>query len=92
MFNTVRTIFRIWITKRRVGKNSYFRNKNTDPFFWGHTVYSVDGLNAVKYGKSRLEYEACDSKYVDLRVQGSQNSGVQESKDLKAQGFHNNPS
>ena len=61
--------------------------------FLGDTQYTVvDGLNAVKYEKSRLEYEACDSKYVDLRVQGSQNSGVQESKDLKAQGFHNNPS
>lgn len=50
----------------------------------------MDGLNAVKYEKFR--FEAYDSKSVDLRVQGSQNSGVQESKDLKAQGFHNNPS
>lgn len=59
--------------------------------FLGDTQYTpVDGLNAVKYEKSRLEYETYDSKYVDLRVQGSQNSGVQESKDLKAQGFHNN--
>lgn len=33
-----------------------------------------------------------DFKSVDLRVQGSQkkNLGVQESKDFKAQGFHNN--
>jgi len=41
MFNTQRFApFRIWITKWRVGKNSYFRDKSTDPSFLGHTVHS----------------------------------------------------
>lgn len=63
------------------------------PFFWGTQYTPVDGLNAIKHEKSRFECEAYDSKFIDLiRVQGSQNSGVQESKDLKAQGFYNNPS
>lgn len=53
----------------------------------------MDELNTVKHEKSWFECEVYDSKSVDLgRVQGSQNSGVQESKDLKAQGFHNNSS
>jgi len=69
-----------------------FEVKVLIPLFWDTQYTPVDGLNAIKYEKSRLECEAYDSKSIDLRVQGSQNSGVQESKDLKAQGFHNNPS
>lgn len=67
-----------------------FEIKVLIPLFWGTQYTPVDDLNAAKREKSR--FEIYDSKSVDLRVQGSQNSGVQESKDLKAQGFHNNPS
>lgn len=56
------------------------------PLFGTHRHTLVDGLRARKVG--RFEYKVYGAKSVDLKVRGSQKSGVQESKDLKAQRFH----